>query len=94
LEDLLQCVSNLDVYFVGLHCSLEELERREVARGNRRSGEARTDFETVHSFTSYDLELDSENALEDNVQLLIEAWKKRKQPSAMDRMIQEMNLSH
>jgi chloramphenicol 3-O phosphotransferase len=93
LEDLLQCVSNLDVYFVGLHCSLEELERREVARGNRRSGEARTDYESVHSITSYDLELDSENALEDNVKLLIEAWKNRKKPCAMDRMIREMDIS-
>ena len=94
LEDLLGCISGLDAFFVGLHCSLEELERREAERGDRRSGEARTDFETVHSITSYDLELDSENTLEDNVKLLIEAWKNRQQPSAMNRMIQEMNLPH
>lgn len=94
LEDLLQCVSNLDVFFVGLHCSLPELERREAERGNRRSGEARTDFETVHSITSYDLKLNSENPLEDNVRLLIEGWKNRKHPSALDNMIQEMNLAH
>src|SRR5215217_7973833 len=92
LEDLLQSVSGLDVFFVGLHCSLPELERREAERGNRRSGEARTDFETVHNITSYDLELNSENALEDNVKLLIEMWKIRKRPSALDRMLHEMNL--
>jgi len=92
LEDLLQSVSGLDVFFVGLHCSLPELERREAERGNRRSGEARTDFETVHNITSYDLELNSENALEDNVKLLIEMWKIRKRPSALDRMMQQMNL--
>ncbi|HSJ87358.1 MAG TPA: AAA family ATPase [Anaerolineales bacterium] len=92
LEDLLPSVSGLDVFFVGLHCSLPELERREAERGNRRSGEARTDFETVHNITSYDLELNSENALEDNVKLLIEMWKIRKRPSALDRMIQQMNL--
>ena len=92
LEDLLPSVSGLDVLFVGLHCSLPELERREAERGNRRSGEARTDFETVHNITSYDLELNSENALEDNVKLLIEMWKIRKRPSALDRMIQQMNL--
>jgi len=92
LEDLLHAVSGLDVFFVGLHCSLPELERREAERGNRHSGEARADLETVHSITSYDLELNSENASEDNVRLLIEAWKKRKRPSALDKMMQEMNI--
>lgn len=92
LEDLLRSVSKLDVFFVGLHCSLPELERREAQRGNRRGGEARTDYETVHTITSYDLELNSENPLDDNVKLLIQAWEKRKQPSALDKMMQEMNL--
>jgi hypothetical protein len=46
----------------------------------------------VHSITSYDLELNSENALEDNVKLLIEAWKTRNRPSALDKMIQEMKF--
>jgi chloramphenicol 3-O phosphotransferase len=91
LHHLLFLISELDVFFVGLHCSLAELERREAQRGNRRTGEARQDFETVHSITSYDLELNSENALEENLALLIRAWKERKRPSALDRMIQEMN---
>src|SRR6266496_1495646 len=93
LKDLLDAISDLDVFFVGLHCSLPELERREAERGNRRKGEARTDFETMHDIASYDLELNSENVLEDNVKLLIEACKKRQRPSARDKMIQEMNLS-
>ena len=93
LEDLLRAVSNLDVFFVGLHCSLPELERREAARGNRRGGEARTDFETVLGITSYDLELNSESALEENVKLLIDAWKQRKQPSALNKMIQEFHTA-
>jgi chloramphenicol 3-O phosphotransferase len=92
LEDLLHAISDLDVFFVGLHCSLPELERREVERGNRRSGEARADYETVHSITSYDLELNSENRLEQNVQLLIETWKKRKRPSALDEMLREIHM--
>jgi chloramphenicol 3-O phosphotransferase len=91
LYNLISLISELDVFFVGLHCSLPELERREIQRGNRRSGEARQDFQTVHSITSYDLELDSENLLEDNVALLIQAWRERKHPSALDKMIQEMN---
>ena len=90
LYDLVSLISGLDVFFVGLHCSLPELERREIQRGDRRQGEARLDYQTVHSITSYDLELHCENMLEDNVTVLIKAWKGRKRPSALDKMIQEM----
>jgi chloramphenicol 3-O phosphotransferase len=91
LHELITLTSGLDVFFVGLHCSLPELERREIQRGNRRRGEARADLETVHKITSYDLELNSEQALEDNTTALIEAWQKRKRPSALDKMLQDLN---
>ena len=91
LHEIISLIAELDVFFVGVHCSLPELERRELQRGDRRKGEAQQDFQTVHSITSYDLELNSEHPLEENVTLLIEAWKERKRPSALDRMIQEMN---
>lgn len=90
LHNLISLISGLDVFFVGLHCSLPELERREILRGNRRPGEALTDYQTVHNITSYDLELNSENLLDDNVALLIQSWKERKRPSALDRMIEEL----
>jgi chloramphenicol 3-O phosphotransferase len=92
LHELISLISGLDVFFVGLHCSLPELERREMQRGNRRKGEAHQDFLIVHSITSYDLELDSENVPEENADLLIQAWKDRKRPSALDKMIQEANV--
>jgi len=91
LNHLLQSVSTLDVFFVGLHCSLPELERREIERGNRRSGEARADFESVHDITSYDLELNSEDGVEYNAGRLIEVWKAHKRPGALEKMLQEMN---
>jgi chloramphenicol 3-O phosphotransferase len=91
LHHLISLVANFDVFFVGLHCSLPELERREILRGNRRPGEALADYQTVHTITSYDLELNSENPLEDNIDLLIKSWKERKRPSALDQMIDEMN---
>lgn len=92
LDHLVQSVSALDVFFVGLHCSLPELERREIQRGNRRAGEARADLETVHQITSYDLELNSEDAVEQNAKTLIEAWKTRKRPGALDKMLHEANM--
>jgi len=46
----------------------------------------------VHNITSYDLELNSENLLDENIAVLLRAWRERKRPAALDRMIQEMNV--
>lgn len=90
LHNLIGLIAAFDVFFVGLHCSLPELERREIARGNRGTGEAFNDYQTVHTITSYDLELNSENQLEENVALLIQTWQARQRPSALDKMLDEM----
>jgi chloramphenicol 3-O phosphotransferase len=86
MQRLLRWLSPLDVFFVGVHCPLPELERREQARGNRRIGEARADFETTHTFGAYDFEVLSTLPLEDNVNALIAAWQVRQRPSAFEKM--------
>jgi len=86
MADLVRLLGPFDVYFVGLHCPLGELERREGNRGDRRIGDARRDFATIHRFTSYDLELDSTRAVEGNAALLLTSWKQRRRPSAFERM--------
>lgn len=78
-----------DVFFVGLHCDLGELERREAARGDRRIGDARRDFHQVHSYCRYDAELDSAVAPEANAGRLIAAWRSRATPSAFQRLLAE-----
>jgi chloramphenicol 3-O phosphotransferase len=93
MNKLVHLLSDIDVFFVALYCSLAELERREIQRGNRRSGEAQADFYNVHNYTTYDLELDSEqNSVEDNVNSLIGAWRERKRPNAFDRMADKMGI--
>ena len=94
LDHLITLISEMDVFFVGLHCSLPELERREALRGNRHKGDAERDLRNVHSIPSYDLELDSEDLLEENVKILIQEWKERKHPSALDAMIKEMKTQN
>ena len=89
MTTLLHLLGSFDVYFVGVHCPLAELERRELARGNRRIGEARNDFETIHDFVIYDLELDSTMPAEGNAAAVIASWKQRKGPSAFKRMAAE-----
>jgi len=63
-----------DVFFVALHCPLTELQRREVARGDRPPGSARRDFETIHAGRRYDLELQSGTGIDANVARLLEVW--------------------
>jgi chloramphenicol 3-O phosphotransferase len=84
---LLDLLKGIDVYFVALHCSLEELEWREQQRGNRHKGDARSDLSFVHKGKIYDLELNSESSrVEENVATLIACWQGRKRPSAFEKM--------
>ncbi len=87
MQLLLELLNPFDVFFVGVHCPVLELERRELARGDRPVGDARKDFEIVHSFGVYDLEIDSTKNLIANVETVISAWKARKQPSSFHRML-------
>jgi chloramphenicol 3-O phosphotransferase len=77
LEQLAGLLADCDVFFVGIHCSLEELRRRELARGDRPRGSAEADYNLVHKGMRYDLELSSEGDLDGNVARLLEAWRKR-----------------
>jgi chloramphenicol 3-O phosphotransferase len=48
-----------DVWMIAVHCDLDELERREIARGDRRLGQARGQSGRIHAGVSYDIEVDS-----------------------------------
>jgi chloramphenicol 3-O phosphotransferase len=86
MADLVQLLAPFDVFFVGVHCPLPELERRERQRGDRRPGEAGRDFHIVHRFTEYDLAIDATQPNEANVARLITAWQARSRPTAFERM--------
>lgn len=63
LKQYVRILKNHKVYFIGIFCSIEELDRREIARGNRVLGLGRDQIEKVHLHTKqyYDLELDTTN---------------------------------
>ncbi len=75
VADLKDLFSPFDVLFVGVHCGLDELARREAARGDRRQGSAADDFETVHQGRIYDVELDGTQDAAVNAATLLRAWK-------------------
>lgn len=89
MDRLLFLLEPHDVFFVGLHCPLEELERRERERGNRRIGEARADRAITHTFGAYDLELTTTGPADDQADVLLSAWTARSRPSAFARMLKQ-----
>ncbi|MEO9820914.1 MAG: AAA family ATPase [Paracoccaceae bacterium] len=58
IEELVKLFRDIDVYFVGMHCKLDTLTRRETIRGDRPIGSAKQDFARVHEGRKYDLEID------------------------------------
>lgn len=77
LERLLD---GLDVFLVNLRCPLDVLEQREIERGDRPIGDAKRDFETIHSFGACDLEIDSTKPIEVTTELVLRAWLNRQKP--------------
>ncbi|MFJ2090171.1 chloramphenicol phosphotransferase CPT family protein [Streptomyces sp. NPDC087901] len=62
LVDCLTVLPPESVLFVGVRCSLDELTRREQARGDRPSGLAAFQYDLVHAHGDYDVECDTGTA--------------------------------
>jgi len=78
---------NLPAYLVGVRCPLEELERRERQRKNRTLGQARAQFELVHAYASYDLEVDTaQNSPEECARQVVERVQGGLPPAAFKQM--------
>lgn len=58
LRECVEILADQPVLFVGVHCPLEELERRESAR-EREAGTARQQYEVVHRHGVYDVEVNT-----------------------------------
>lgn len=58
-DDALAVLDGPDVLWVGVHCDVDELVRRETARGDRFPGFASGTWAQVHDGMTYDLRLDT-----------------------------------
>jgi chloramphenicol 3-O phosphotransferase len=59
-----ECINllhNTQTFYVGVHCPLDELERRERERRDRPIGLAKAQFEIVHKDSRYDFEVNTNN---------------------------------
>lgn len=74
VPELKNLLAPFDVFFVGLHCELDELKARELARGDRPDGSAEQDFHTVHFGRVYDVEVNGQGNADENALAILECW--------------------
>ena len=87
LAGLAAMLAPFDVFFVGVHCPLDELIRREAARGDRPAGMAEQDFARIHRGLEYDFEVDTSVAApQDIVEHILQGWHQRREPSVFSRL--------
>jgi chloramphenicol 3-O phosphotransferase len=88
LLDCLTVLDALDVIFVGVHCDIAELARRERARGDRVPGQAAAQLAQVHAHGLYDLECDTSAASPDQCAVQIAQFLAQRTdgPTAFDRL--------
>lgn len=75
IADLKRVLRPFDVDFVGLHCDLVELRRREIERGDRENGSAERDFQSVHIGRKYDLEVTTTRSTKQNIAEILTGWR-------------------
>lgn len=75
-DDLKMLLAPFDVFWVGVHAPIAEIQRRERLRGDRQIGEGLYHLKT-HQFCKYHLEVDTTQPVDQNVANIVAAWKRR-----------------
>ena len=75
------------LYLVGVHCSIEELVRRERARGDREHGLAESQVSRIHEDREYDFSVDTSRSNPTECANGLVHWlQQNPAPSAFERM--------
>ena len=86
-NQLRELLTGLDVFLIGVHCDLDEIDRRERERGDRMTGEGRghIEIDRIHDLGPYDHEIDTTGRTpKDLATEVIDAWTHRTpSPSAL-----------
>jgi chloramphenicol 3-O phosphotransferase len=59
VDECAELFADMNAYIIGLQCPLEILEQREKGRKDRTLGQAKLQYDVIHKYTKYDLELDT-----------------------------------
>jgi len=95
LQECVEVLAEYTVLFVGVHCPLEELERREQARGDRMLGLAKYQFARVHQHSRYDLEVETfYTSAEGCAQQIKTTWQTTVAPQAFQWLLEQQRPDH
>lgn len=86
LEQNVALLREFPVYFIGVKCDLEELLRREGARGDRHVGTVARQLPRVHTHGVYDLEVDTTHTSTQACAERILSRMRSGPPAAFDRL--------
>lgn len=91
LHSYLHVLTGFDVLLLGVRCSLEEIERRELGRGDRWKGHARGHYHLSHAIVDsnggYDFDIDTSNSTPLECASRIQEWlRNRPEPKAFNRL--------
>ncbi|HSL45598.1 MAG TPA: AAA family ATPase [Anaerolineales bacterium] len=93
VEECAQLFAKMNAYLIGIQCPLEILEQRERERQDRTLGQARAQYEVIHQYTEYDLEVDTSiSSAEECAQTINERLKTA--PIAFSRIRNRARFSH
>lgn len=74
IDDMVRLYADHTVYFVGVHCPLDVLEQRERQRHDHTTGQARAQFDVVHTGHTYDTEVDTSMGTPDAIMHQVKAF--------------------
>ncbi len=86
---LIECaylLAPFHAFLVGVHCPLDELARREQARGDRDMGTAARQFDGVHHYGNYDMEVDTSVSSPEECARTIISFVGGQEPSAFEKL--------
>ena len=87
LDDWVETLKGVDVFFVGVRCDPAELVLRENARRDRTRGTALAQVDKVHRYGPYDLEIDSTSTVTSALAgQLLAALPDRRRPTVFETL--------
>lgn len=91
LEECVRILEGYPVVFVGVHCPLHELERREAARGNRKIGLAKSQLDIVHHNVVYDVNVNTYEMDLHQCAKQIVSFVKSSEPTAFNQLLKSLS---
>lgn len=95
LDELVLILSPFKVFYVGVLCPIEEIERREIKRGNRQIGEGRSHLEDgIHTWSKYDMTVNTFelSPIENAQKILKEIEKRENEKTVFENLFEKIKI--